>query len=528
MDTAVYKNIPLPFLPFIFCFLLLGGDQPSEKASPSPKKAEKDAEVPEDNVTEDKTEEEAPVKGRRTRGSPRAAAVPKTPPSRRSGRGAAKVATEKIGEQAAGEGPAAEEEDEEPLEATSPSPRRGRKRKSADLGQGSPLKRQKTMEDDSGKSEEQSMETEEPVVQGSGEEDPKGDVEMKTAEPTDVNVEPAQPQEDAVGKTAEPSEQASMKPAEPQEDAKTEAAGPSEEAKMEATGPKEEAKGEEPRRPVGEAVGPSAEEASGPSAQEASEPSVEEASGPSAEEASGPSAVEASGPTVEDTASEDILKDFVVVNKDEMPASDSPAIAAALPKQQDPKEASPQKRVVEAPRAVPAVVVTAPQPSAPAVEEPAPVVPQALPPAQVAQTSVAPSNGDTSDASTRQAAPVTASSVNSNHAVHPAPVANNLSAPPLSNDDLFTREFVRNKSLVGAVDSTKLFSVASYNVLAECHALRCAKDGSYAWMSADNLLTEARHKRLLEEFTYLDADIVCLQEVGRDYFSSTLQPAFLK
>ena len=511
--------------------MLLGGDQPSEKASPSPKKTvspkkdddvTKDEDVPEDKMEEDKTEEDkpeeeapvteeaSPVKSRRTRGSPRAAALPKSPPSRRSGRGAAKVATEKIGDQAAGEGAA--EEEEEPLEAT--SPRRGRKRKSAD-GHGSPLKRQKT--EDGEKSEEQSMETEEPVVggEGSGEGEAEEDVEMKTAE--DGNVEPAQPQGDVVGKTAEPSEKSSMKPAEPQEDAKTEAAGPSEEAKMEATGPKEEAKGEEPRRPVGEAAGPSAEEASGASVQEASEASVGEASGPSAEEASGPSAVEASGPTVAEP--EDILKDFVVVNKDEMPASDSPAIAAALPKEHVPKEASPQKRVETTPRPVPAVVVTAPEPTVPVVEEPEPVAPQPvaqpLPPAQVAAPIDVSSNGNASDAPTQQTA-----SVNSNHAVNAAPVANNL-----STDDLFAREFVRNKS---AVDSTKLFSVASYNVLAECHALRCAKEGSYAWMSADQLLTDARHKRLLAEFTYLDADILCLQEVGRDYFSSTLQPAFLK
>lgn len=465
-----------------------GGDQPTEKVSASPKKAEKDEEV-----AGDKTEEQPPATGRRTRGSPRVA-PPKTPPSRRSGRGAAKIAAEKIGEQAAGEVPAPEEEEGE---VSSPS-RRGKKRKSVDADYGSPLKKQKTVEGEEpatkaeGKSKEEGMETEEPAeekptAKESGAKPAAGakeDVEMKPAEPTDVNIEPAQPQEEAVGKSAEP-----------QEDAKMEAAAPEEDAKLR---PAETIV--EPTPPVGEAANPSAEEA----------------------------------------ASKDMLKDFVVVNKDEVPASDSPAIAAVLPVHPTPpkvtQEASPQKTNIEAPRLVPAVVVTAPEASAPAmpvlaapvVQAPvvqAPVAPAPQKPETVAPTNMS-SNGDASNTSQQVAAPNADAPVNSNHtAMGSAPVVNNLSAPQL-NDDLFVREFVTNKSLGGVVDATKQFSIVSYNVLAECHALRCAKEGSYSWLSVDNLLTEARNKRLQQELKYLDADIVCLQEVGKDYFNGTLQPVF--
>ena len=476
-----------------------GGDQPTEKVTP--KKADKEEEAPEEKEEEKKVEEVPPTSGRRTRGSPRAPA-PKTPPSRRSGRGAAKIATEKIGEQAAGEEPTLEEE--EGSEVTSPG-RRGRKRKSVEE-YGSPVKKQKTVEGDvsEGKSSEQAMETEEPEKAAEDESKPvKEDVEMKPMEPT--AVEPAQPQDEAKGKSGEPKEQATVKPAaEPQEDAKMEPAAPEEEAKP-------------------------------------AEVIAEPKAGPV------PPAVESEAAAPEEAA-KDLLKDFVVVDKAEVPASDSPAIVAALPKHPEPQQPAPpvtQQVDIAAPRPVPAVVVTAPeapaltpevpapaQPvpvKAPVVEAPkavqAPVVQAPLAPAQqetvAAPTNVSSSNGDTSNTSQQGAA--TVAPVNSNHtAVGSIPVSNNLGSV---NDELLAREFVANKSQGGAVDTTRQFSVVSYNILAECLALRSAKEGCYNWLSADNLLTEARSKRLLQELSFLDADIICLQEVGKDFFTGTLQPA---
>ena len=492
--SVILKTVQLTKL--LVLLQCIGGDQPTEKVTP--KKAEKEEEVPEEKEEEKKVEEAPPTSGRRTRGSPRTSA-PKTPPSRRSGRGAAKIATEKIGEQAAGEEPTLEEE--EGAEVTSPG-RRGRKRKSMEE-HGSPVKKQKTVEGDvsEGKPSEQAMETEEPEKAAEDESKPaKEDVEM---EPT--AVEPAQPQDEAKGKSAEPEEQATVKPAaEPQEDAKMEPAAPEKEAK--------------PAEVV-------------------------------AEPTAGP---EAAAP---EEAAKDLLKDFVVVDKAEVPAKDSPAIVAALPKHPEPQQQPPVTDIA-APRPVPAVVVTAPEAptltpevpapappapvKAPVVEAPivpgsvaslvqapgAPVVQAPLAPAQpetvAAPTNVSSSNGDASNTSQATA---TVAPVNSNHtAVGAIPVSNNLGAPPV-NDELLVREFVANKSQGGAVDTARQFSVVSYNVLAECLALRSAKEGCYSWLSADHLLTEARSKRLLQELTFLDADIVCLQEVGKDFFTGTLQPA---
>ena len=97
-------------------------------------------------------------------------------------------------------------------------------------------------------------------------------------------------------------------------------------------------------------------------------------------------------------------------------------------------------------------------------------------------------------------------------------------------DVLLSRRFMASApGAAPAPAAARQFTVASYNVLAECHALRDARSGeAYRWVSADRLLADVRHARLLAELTYLDADVVCLQEVGPHYFTATLQPAMSK
>ena len=65
------------------------------------------------------------------------------------------------------------------------------------------------------------------------------------------------------------------------------------------------------------------------------------------------------------------------------------------------------------------------------------------------------------------------------------------------------------------------FTVASYNILADCHAQK----SGYKFISAEHLSSTYRHQRLMTEFKFLDCDVFCLQEVGTSYFKDILQPA---
>ena len=93
---------------------------------------------------------------------------------------------------------------------------------------------------------------------------------------------------------------------------------------------------------------------------------------------------------------------------------------------------------------------------------------------------------------------------------------------------LFSRKFIQNQQ-VQKDDMTKPISVASYNILADCHALRGLKENSqYQWTTEDQLKIAHRHDRILQELEYLDSDIYCLQEVGPAYFQDVLLPAMTK
>lgn len=91
-----------------------------------------------------------------------------------------------------------------------------------------------------------------------------------------------------------------------------------------------------------------------------------------------------------------------------------------------------------------------------------------------------------------------------------------------SSPDIFTRAYVPNPAVSPESDVVaNSFSVVSYNILAECHRL----NSDYSYTPAEYLGLEYRHALLMKELTYLNGDIVCLQEVSPAYFSSTLLPA---
>ncbi|XP_046583247.1 CCR4-Not complex 3'-5'-exoribonuclease subunit Ccr4-like [Haliotis rubra] len=88
--------------------------------------------------------------------------------------------------------------------------------------------------------------------------------------------------------------------------------------------------------------------------------------------------------------------------------------------------------------------------------------------------------------------------------------------------DIFHRTCVCNPNIdLSSVASSHKFSVASYNILAECHQL----NGDYSYTEDKYLVQEYRHSLLLRELNFLDADIVCLQEVNPQYYNTILLPA---
>ena len=72
----------------------------------------------------------------------------------------------------------------------------------------------------------------------------------------------------------------------------------------------------------------------------------------------------------------------------------------------------------------------------------------------------------------------------------------------------------------------EMFSLITYNVLAECHV---KKDPSYySYADPQYLGTDFRHARILEELEYLNGDIVCLQEVSPEFYIAVLKDWFTK
>ena len=88
------------------------------------------------------------------------------------------------------------------------------------------------------------------------------------------------------------------------------------------------------------------------------------------------------------------------------------------------------------------------------------------------------------------------------------------------SNPVFSRVFIPNPNFGGTADSSKQFSIVSYNVLADCHFFR----NDYSFTHPDHLEPDYRLNKLIEEIQFLDADIVCLQEVDPAFFQDQLLP----
>lgn len=104
-------------------------------------------------------------------------------------------------------------------------------------------------------------------------------------------------------------------------------------------------------------------------------------------------------------------------------------------------------------------------------------------------------------------------------------VSQTLSSSSSSEKDpLFNRLYLTNPNLQSdSLVPAKQFSVVSYNILADCWMNRYSDVYTYAVPKAKD--PSYRHSRLLEEIKYLDADIMCMQEVEIGVYEGTLLPA---
>jgi len=88
---------------------------------------------------------------------------------------------------------------------------------------------------------------------------------------------------------------------------------------------------------------------------------------------------------------------------------------------------------------------------------------------------------------------------------------------------LLQREYIANPAVFAeTIDTSRRFTLGSYNILADFHAQRDYSMTS--WLTPEQLSLNSRHQRLMEELIYLDEDVICLQEVGGDYMHDVLQP----
>ena len=223
------------------------------------------------------------------------------------------------------------------------------------------------------------------------------------------------------------------------------------------------------------------------------------------------------------------MDDYVVVNKDEVPPADSAEVVDALPKEAEVKEANESTAEVEEaaqssnanesePTSQPVSVIQEPvssQPDPPATATP--VESSERPTENGEDDTKCGTNAtmDTNDVPVQEPSKDMAAPSNNIDSVAQEPSA---TIP----NPLFQRLYVANPKIDStlAADVARKFSVVSYNILADCHAPL----SKYPWITPDHLSQEYRNKKLLQELQYLDADIVCLQEVGPEYFENTLKP----
>ena len=70
------------------------------------------------------------------------------------------------------------------------------------------------------------------------------------------------------------------------------------------------------------------------------------------------------------------------------------------------------------------------------------------------------------------------------------------------------------------VDPSQIFSMLTYNILAECHRLRYDKQYNYTDEVHKDM--DYRDYRILDEIKHFDCDIVCMQEVEEIYYRHSL------
>lgn len=89
-------------------------------------------------------------------------------------------------------------------------------------------------------------------------------------------------------------------------------------------------------------------------------------------------------------------------------------------------------------------------------------------------------------------------------------------------DILLNRQFIPNPDHPPVLnDVSRQFTVVSYNILADCHLKR----SDYSFTQPQFLDIGYRHKRMMKELVYLNGDVVCMQEVGPEYYTGVLEPA---
>ncbi|KAL8596325.1 hypothetical protein ACOMHN_067366 [Nucella lapillus] len=90
-----------------------------------------------------------------------------------------------------------------------------------------------------------------------------------------------------------------------------------------------------------------------------------------------------------------------------------------------------------------------------------------------------------------------------------------------SSPGILDRAYVPNPAVPAeSIAPGRSFSLVSYNILAECNRVKA----DYTYTAEEFLGQGYRHSLLMKELTYLDGDVVCLQEVNPQYYHSTLLP----
>ncbi|ESN98480.1 hypothetical protein HELRODRAFT_192950 [Helobdella robusta] len=90
-----------------------------------------------------------------------------------------------------------------------------------------------------------------------------------------------------------------------------------------------------------------------------------------------------------------------------------------------------------------------------------------------------------------------------------------------SKDAVENAGSLQSNSAASAHEHENSFTIASYNILADCHAQRDYKTST--WVTAEELSVNSRHERIMQEVKFIDADVYCFQEVGTDYFRNVLK-----